>query len=217
MKLFSADGEPAVVGVGDAPIGIFAVGQFARGVIVIGQFAVGVVVLAQFGVAVWGLGQFGLGVGWFTGMGAISGRGYPVRLIPGLDPPRVAPSATTLEAIAQGGPEAEGFVRARVSTQPGGGVLLASADGASRLPIKLTPRVAGALVAASQRGAPRELLAHVKRGGGHLVCDRLVEIPGQRSTYSLWFQVARIALLAMLAACWWWALLRLPPMKIGDD
>jgi hypothetical protein len=207
VKLFSADGEPAVVGVGEQPVAIFAVGQFARGFIVIGQFAVGVVVLAQFGVAVWGVGQFGLGVGWFTGMFAISGRGYPVRLIPGLDPPRNVPAAVAFEAIAQGGPQEEGYVRAGVTSSTRGARL--EVDG-RELPVKLTPKVAGALAAASERGSPHQLLAHLRRAAGHVVCDGLVEIPGQRASYGMGLQVARIALLVLLAGAWWWLLLRMP-------
>jgi hypothetical protein len=194
--------------VGEAPVAIFAVGQFARGFFVVGQFAVGVVVLAQFGVSVWGLGQFGFGVGWFTGMFAVSGRGFPVRLIPGLDPPRVAPAFVPFEAIAQGGPGAEGFVRATVLTPLAGGAALGGSAGP--LPVKLSPRVAGALAAASQRGAPKELLAHLKHAAGHVICDRLVEIPGQRRTYGMGVQIARMAVLVLLSAVWWWMLLQLP-------
>jgi hypothetical protein len=217
VKLFSANGEPAVVGVGDQPVGIFAIGQFARGIIVIGQFAVGVVVLAQFGVSVWGVGQFGIGVGWFTGMFAVSGRGWPVRLIPGLDPPRVLPEVAPFEAIAQGGPQAEGFVRATVSTTPNGGGQLAGEGGQSPLPVKLSPRVAGALTVASRQGSPREVLAHLKHRAGHLVCDQVMEIPGQRSTYGIGFQLARMALLVLLAAGWWWMLLPMPVSPPSSD
>jgi hypothetical protein len=211
VKLFSASGEPAVLGVGEAPVAIFAVGQFARGIFVVGQFAVGVVVLAQFAVAVWGLGQLGFGVGWFTGMFAVSGRGFPVRLIPGLDPPRLVPAAAPFEAIAQGGPGAEAFVRATVTTSASGGPQLGGPAGP--WPVKLSPRVAGALAAAVQRGSPRELLAHLKHAAGHVVCDRLVEIPGQRKTHGMGFQIARMALLVLLSAVWWWMLLQLP---LGD-
>ena len=207
VKLFSADGEPAVVGVGEAPLAIFAIGQFARGFIAVGQVAVGVVVVGQLGVAVWGVGQLGFGVGWFTGMMAISGRGWPIRLIPGLDPPRNAPAASAFEAIAQGDPQAEGYVRASVTSSMRGARL--EVDG-RQLPVKLTPKVAGALAAASQRGSPRQLLAHLKHAAGHVVCDGLVEIPGQRATYGMGFQVARIALLVLLAGAFWWILLRLP-------
>jgi hypothetical protein len=207
VKLFSADGEPAVVGVGEAPLAVFAIGQFARGFIAIGQVAVGVIVVGQVGVAVWGVGQLGFGVGWFTGMVAISGRGWPLRLIPGLDPPRNTPVALAFEAIAQGGPEQEGYVRAGVTSSVRGARL--EVDG-RELPVKLTPKVAGALAAASQRGSPRQVLAHLRHAASHVVCDGLVEIPGQRSTYGMGFQIARIALLVLLSAAWWWILLRLP-------
>jgi hypothetical protein len=43
-----------------------------------------------------------------------------------------------------------------------------------------------------------------------MVCDGLVEIPGQRSSYGMGFQFARIALLVLQSAAWWWILLRLP-------
>lgn len=204
-----------MVGVGEAPLAVFAVGQFARGIFVMGQFAVGVVVLAQFGVAVWGVGQFGFGVGWFTGMFAVSGRGFPVRLIPGLDPPREAPVAVPFEAISRGGPEASGFVRATVVATVGGGAQLGGSAGP--LPVKLSPRVAGALAEASLRGTPQELFAHLKHAAGHVVCDRLVEIPGRRATYGMGFQIGRMALLVLLSAVWWWMLLRLPMAAAGSD
>jgi hypothetical protein len=203
VKLFSATGEPAVVGVGDHPIAIFAAGQFARGIFVTGQFAIGVVVLAQFGVSVWGVGQFGIGVGWWAGMFGLGGRGLCLRFIPGLDPPRDAPSAVRLESLEAGGADAEGFVRAEIVSTAQGACL--GADGRP-LPVKLTPKVAGALAAAAQRGRPREVLAHVKRAASSLVCDRLVEIPGQRAPYRLPVQLARLAALVVLGTAWWYAM-----------
>ena len=217
MRLFSADGEPAVVGVGAQPIGIFAVGQFARGIFCIGQFAVGVVVLGQFAASVWGIGQFGIGIGWFAGMFGLGGRGLSLRLIPGLDPPRVAPPAQPFEAIAAGPAGAEGFVRVDLAKTPHGVQL---AIGGHALPVKVTPEVAGALIAAGQSGGPGEVLAHVKREAGVLVCDRLVEIPGQRAPFAPWFQLARLLVLVGIAAAWWYVL-NMPtpdlPSGVSDD
>lgn len=197
VRVFSSSGEPAVVSVGTAPIGIFAIGQFARGIFVIGQFAIGVVVLGQFISSVFGLGQFGIGIGGFIGMGGIGGRGgLMLRLIPGLDHPREPPEATTLEALAASG-ATKGFVRAAIGPD---GLLVG-------VHAKMTPDVAGALLLAARQGSPREVFAHVHGENGTFVADRLVEVPGTRSPFSFGVAALRFAGLVGVAVVWWWLLL----------
>jgi hypothetical protein len=207
MKLFSSDGSLAVVAVGEAPIGIFAIGQVARGVIAIGQLGVGVIVLGQGVVSVIGLGQGGIGVMWFSGMLGLGGRGFCFRLIPGMDPPRVAPQETQFQSLFSG-EFPDGFVRAQFLATPRGTML---AQHGQPLPIKTTPSVAMALATASNDGKIRELFAHLTvhttATARTLVCDQLVEIPGARPTYGIGFQIFRVAMLIAIAVLWWWAFL----------
>lgn len=197
MKLFSSDGSFAVVAVGEAPIGVFAFGQVCRGFIAVGQVAVGVVALGQVAVSVWGVGQTGIGVGWFGAMLGIGGRGLCIRLIPGIDPPRKVPEAIAFQSLFQGVPE--GFVRAEIGGDVNEPRLLESGR---VLPLKVSPAVAVGL--ANARGKIRTVLAHVKNVDGMIVCDRLVEAPGQRSTTPLALNLLRFALLVVVATAWWW-------------
>ncbi len=198
MKLFSSDGSLAVVAVGDAPIGIFAIGQVARGFIAIGQLGVGVIVLGQGVVSVYGVGQGGIGVGWFGGMLGLGGRGLCFRLIPGMDPPRVAPTEIAFQSLFQGVPE--GFVRAQLLDTPRGTRI---AQNGEPLPIKMTPRVAWA-IGNARTAKVNELYAHVKMVGRTAVCDSVMEIPGARTTYGMGFQIFRVLMLMVVATFWWW-------------
>lgn len=202
MRLFSSDGSFALVAVGEAPIGIFAIGQVARGFIAIGQLAVGVIVLGQGCVSVVGLGQGGIGVMWFGGMLGLGGRGLCFRLIPGMDPPRLAPDQIQFQSLFQGIPQ--GFVRAQLLDVQGVTTL---AQNHQALPIKLTPPVAMALTNARANGKIKELFAHMKVEGRTVVCDSVMEIPGQRSTYGMPFQIFRVAALIAVAMIFWWAML----------
>jgi hypothetical protein len=205
VKLFSTNDEPAAFSLGMHPVGILAVGQFARGFIAIGQLAVGVVTLGQGCVSVVGLGQGGIGVTWFGGMLGVGGRGFCLRLIPGLDPPRQPPPTLPIEQLLAGQPGAEGFVRADIGTlavagNPRGHLFV----GGQPLPIKPTPGMRWALDNAIEKTPVRKVFAHLKNVGGVLVCDRLVEVPGQRPTYPLGMQMVRLALLCGVATFWWY-------------
>ncbi|MEO7108970.1 MAG: hypothetical protein ABI183_00915 [Polyangiaceae bacterium] len=202
MKLFSSDGSLAVVAVGAEPIGVFAVGQFARGFIAIGQVAIGFVTLGQGCVSVIGVGQGGVGVMWFGGMLGLGGRGICFRCIPGMDPPRDAPKEIAFQSLFQGVPE--GFVRAQILETPNALVL---AQGNQPLPIKITPQVALGLTNAKTLGKLTEVFAHLKTVGRTVVCDQLIEIPGQRREYSIGFQAFRIFGLLAIATFFWWAFL----------
>jgi hypothetical protein len=207
VKLFSSDGEPAVVGVGMQANAIFACAQVARGFIAIGQVAVGVIAIGQGAFGVVAIGQGGGGITWFAGMMGLGGRGLCLRLIPGVDPPRVAPQTVPFGSLSAGQPGAEGFVRAAIVDGADGARL---AVGGYPLPLKPTPAVAWALRNALDTTPVRAVFAHIRSAGGVLVCDRLVEIPGSRRTYSLGFQVARVVLLCALATGWWYAFAWVP-------
>jgi hypothetical protein len=197
MKLFAADGSLAFLSVGESSVGVFAAGQFARGFFAIGQFAYGVVAVGQFSGSVVGIGQFGGGVSFFAGMFGVGGRGFCLRLIPGIDPPRVAPETIAFQSLAGSG--GKGFVKADVVGTPNGARL---AQGGATLPVKMTPAVAAALEASKGRLA--EVYAHLKVIGPIVVCDRLIEVPGMRSTYPFWFQALRVAALVGLGTIWWY-------------
>ena len=196
------NGDPGVVAVGQEAQGIFAFGQFARGFIAVGQVAIGVIAVGQLSASVVGIGQVGIGVAWFTGMIGLGGRGFCLRLIPGVDPPRIAPSTVPFEAIANGPPGTEGFVRVDVIDAPRGARLTLNGQ---VLPVKSTPEVAWALTEARRKGLLSTAFAHVQRAGATLVCDRIVEVPGTRRTFGVPFQIARIALLIGIAVGWWYA------------
>jgi hypothetical protein len=202
MKLFSTDGSFAVIAVGEAPIGIFAAGQVARGFIAIGQLAVGFITLGQGCVSVIGLGQGGIGVMWFSGMLGFGGRGLCFRLIPGMDPPRLAPDQIQFQSLFQGVPE--GFVRAQLLDVQSGTTL---AQNNQPLPIKLTPPVAMALTNARSNGKIKELFAHMRLEGRTVVCDSVMEIPGLRAPYGMPFQIFRVLGLIAIAVFFWWAFL----------
>lgn len=200
MKLFSNDGSFAVVATGEAPIGIFAIGQISHGFIAIGQVAVGVVALGQAVACVVGIGQVGIGVTWFGAMMGAGGRGFCLRLIPGLDLARTSPETTSLEAIRGGVPD--GYVRMQIVDSPRGPRL--GGDG-SLAPLKLTPAVVSGL--RNARGKIRDVFAHVENVNGTLVCDRLVEVPGQRASMPLVVNVLRVVGLVGIATFWWYAFL----------
>jgi hypothetical protein len=127
---------------------------------------------------------------------------FCLRLIPGLDPPRIAPEVVPFDSLAAGGANAEGFIRADLAESPiGGGLAL----GGAPLPVRPTPGVAWALNNAYVVKGVRSVFAHVKRTPGGLVCDRLVEVPRTRPTFALWFQIARFVVLCGVATAWWYA------------
>jgi hypothetical protein len=198
--------EFGLLAVGQEAWGFVAIGQMARGVLVLGQLAVGVAGVGQCCACIWGVGQVGLGVAWFGAMIGVGGRGFGgvLRLIPGLDPPRLAPPEVPLEAVLAGG--AAGHVKLDVVGSPDGPRL---ARGGQALPIKLTPEVAGALGA----NAPQlpQVFARVRRHGPVVLCDQLVEVPGVRRTAgaSGWLLAARLATLVAIATAWWFLFVEL--------
>ena len=199
MRIVSTDpNEFGFIAIGQLAWGFIAIGQMARGVFVLGQLAVGVAGAGQCICCIWGVGQVGMGVAWFSGMIGVAGRGFGgvLRMVPGLDPPRLEPPAVSYgEAVAVGG----GHVRLQV-VEDGYGPALA--DGGMVLPVKLTPAVAGALQANSAR-VP-EVFAHLRREGQHVVCDELVEVPGLRSTVgSMGLLAARAMGMMVLGIIWW--------------
>ena len=180
-------------------MGIFAVGQVARGFIAIGQLAVGVVALGQGCVSIWGVGQGGIGVGYFAGMLGFGGRGICIRLIPGLDLPRERIATQAIDAVRTPGSDATIDVEIAKSDR---GTWLSHRG--QLLPAKITPMVRTG-IASAEEGCVKKLWAHLRNENGTLVCDRLVEVPGQRRSYSIGFDVFRAISLVAVATVWWWA------------
>lgn len=202
MRWVSTDpSEFGVIGVGQHAHGFFAFGQVARGVIAIGQLAIGVVAIGQLSFSVVGVGQVGGGVAWFAGMLGLGGRGICFRLIPGLDLPRTAPPQVTLNDIWQG---AKGYVRLAAVPTPSGAGLGANGQ---LIPVKMRPQVAWALNNAVRQSDPmREVFASLRREGDVMVCDKLMEIPGQRKgAIPLWLNIVRFIMLIGLATAWCFA------------
>lgn len=202
MQIVSTDPKQfGIIAIGQEAWGVIAIGQMARGFIVLGQLAVGVIGVGQCAAVVWGVGQVGIGVAWFTGMVGLGGRGYGgvLRLVPGLDPPRVAPDAIPLDDVMSG--RGSGHVRLQVIAQGHGAAL--GQNGAA-LPIKLTPEVACAL--ARHATQLPEVFARLRRHGPVVLCDGLVEVPGLRSTGN-WTGLLVVRLLALvgIAIGWWFA------------
>lgn len=201
MRLFSTESELGVIGFGQHAWGLLAIGQTARGLIAVGQGAIGVVAVGQAAFGIVAAGMVGGGVAWFAGMIGIGGRGFCLRLIPGLDLARTPPPTVPLEAVWAGA--ARGFVRLGVADGPRGAALMA---GAQVVPVKFLPRVAWALDKAARSDGVREIFASLRREGPHVICDSLVEVPGQRKVRrTAWVTALRIALLVALATAWCWA------------
>ncbi len=178
---------------------MIAIGQAARGVFVLGQVAIGFVGLGQAAFVVFGAGQVGAGVMGFTAMLGVGGRGYGgvLRLLPGFDPPRKRPVEVPYEDVVAG--RASGPVRLDVLGQ-GTGVRLGR-DGHA-LPIKLTPKAAGALVR-TNRNDLKEVYAVLKKRGNVLVGDRLIEVPGSRKAFKYdGFFALRMVAFVGLAIAW---------------
>lgn len=191
--------EFGLIAVGQEAWGFIAIGQMARGFLVLGQLAVGVAGAGQCCACIWGVGQVGFGVAWFTAMVGVGGRGFGgvVRLIPGLDPPRVAPEEVPLDEVLAG--TSSGHVKLDVIDAGGGPTL---ARGGQPLGIKMTPEVAGAL-GANAAEVP-QVYARLRRHGPVVLCDQLTEVPGLRGTTSNKALLAvRLLFLAALATGWW--------------
>jgi hypothetical protein len=202
VRFISTDSsELGIIGVGQFAHGFFAFGQVACGVVAVGQAAVGVLAIGQASFSICGAGMVGGGVAWFGGMLGIGGRGVCIRLIPGLDVPRTLPETVPFHAVWQGA--TRGLVRVGVSATPTGIAL--TADG-HVLPVKFRPHVLWALDNAVRTHGMREVYASLRREGESIVCDRLVEVPGQRKGgIPLWLNVLRFVMLVGLATGWWYA------------
>ena len=212
MQLISTtNGEFGFIAIAQEAWGVIAIGQIARGFFVLGQLAVGVVGAGQGAFVVFGVGQVGAGVMGFSGMMGVAGRGFGLvlRLLPGFDLPRIPPKTVPLGEIHAG--RQQGAVRLQVL---GEGVNVRLGLNGQALPIKLTPKAAGALGVTDRKTVP-EIYAVLRREGRVLVCDRLIEVVGARKTFRFdAFFFMRFACLVALALVWW---LVMATIVIPDD
>jgi hypothetical protein len=206
VRIVSSDpNEFAIISVGQEAWGFIAIGQMARGFLVLGQLAVGIAGVGQCCACIWGVGQVGFGVAWFTAMVGLGGRGFGgvLRLVPGLDPPRITPIEVPLQDVLSGANA--GHVKVDVDVAGGAPILLR--DGQA-LPVKTTPEVAGALLLHADK--VKKVFARLRRHGPVVVCDQLVEVPGQRKTGTgMGLLVLRVVTLCALATAWWFLFVEL--------
>lgn len=186
--MFSTDpSEPALFAVGQVSYGVFSLGQLAMGVVAIGQGAVGLVAI----------GQGGIGLYFGAGMLGVGARGFPVGIVPKFPAPRQVPDTTDLSQVRGG--YGDGWVEATLGPADSGVPTLYIGDRPAGV------RLYASLVEPARKELERvgttSVVAHVRRIGEHLVCDRLlhVHVP-PLETPGFWYRiVARTAVLATLA------------------
>jgi len=203
MRLLSTDpGEPGVFAVGQEAYGVIAIGQFATGVIAIGQMARGVIAIGQVAVGLVVVGQLGFGLFAGIAMLGVFGRGFPIPLVPKLPRPRELPPTTELGHIRMG--YGDGWVDAHLAMTLGGAPTLAQ-SGVSLDDVKLTARLIPLARAELRRYLAPKVVAHVRRVGDVLVCDRLLHVPVPLTeTRNFWpLTAARMVVLVALAIGVW--------------
>lgn len=161
--MFSTDpSEPGLFAVGQVSFGVFALGQAAVGLVAVGQAAVGLVAL----------GQGAIGLYWGAGMLNVGARGFPLNIAPRYPVPRELPDTTDLSQVEAG--YGDGWIEADLRRSHSGtpALFFGSVPADVRLQASL---IHAAEYELETHGEPK-VVAHVKRVGGHLVCDRLVHV-----------------------------------------
>ena len=213
MRILSIGDEPGIFAFGQFATGIVAVGQVATGVIAIGQVARGVVAAGQLGVGLFAAGQVCVGLFGAAGIG-IGGRGKGLvfSLVPTVEPAYEFPPCTTFEEVRAG--FGDGWVNAKL-TQMKDGLIGLSADSGSVLPLKLACRLVVKARSEVARFGQAPVVAHVRRMGDVLVCDRMMHVPTRMTTRpGFWVGlVVRMAVLVAIAVAVWTAAL-LPALRI---
>ncbi|MCA9682233.1 MAG: hypothetical protein KC457_08560 [Myxococcales bacterium] len=209
MRLLSTDpDEPGVFAVGQVAYGIVALGQMATGVIAIGQVARGVIAIGQGAIGLIAVGQGAIGLYAGLAMLGIFGRGFPLPVVPKLPRPRQLPGTTDLSQVRMG--YGDGWIEAELAPGPDQVPLLYPVHGGVggeapiadiRLAAKLRPKANAEL---AQTPKPR-VVAHIKRVGDGLVCDRLLHVPiPLTETEGYQTKLAfRMAVLVALALVFW--------------
>ncbi len=204
LPFFDAGQEAhGVIAIGQVATGYVAIGQMATGVIAVGQLARGVFVVGQLAVGCCGVGMVGLGVFWMAALMGLGGRGKGIvlPLVPSLEPPRNFPATTLSSAVWHG--QGAGWLAVLLRLEADGSVALY--EQSQRLGAKLSCRVLGRARSACMASTACYAVAHVRRVGNLLVCDRLMNVPGRstdRPHFWLWTVLGFVALIAVAIAVW---------------
>lgn len=212
MRIFSVGDEPGLFAFGQFATGVIAVGQVATGVIAIGQVARGVVAVGQLGIGLWGAGQVGVGLFGAAGIGIGGrGKGLVLPLVPTVEPPYEFPPCKTFEEVKAG--FGDGWVSLKLKQLAGGQIGLGT--DAEVLPLKLACQLVMKARSEVMRFGEAPVVAHVRRMGDVLVCDRLMHVPTAMTTRpGFWVGlVFRMAVLIAIAVAVWTVAL-LPALKI---
>ncbi len=212
MRLLSVDDEPGVFAFGQFATGIIAVGQVATGVIAIGQLARGVVVVGQLGIGLFSAGQLSVGLFGAAGIGIGGrGKGLVLPLVPTIEPPYEFPPCTTFEDVKAG--FGDGWIAAKLEQATGGYIGLKTDSGP--LPVKLACQLLTRARSELMRFGQASVIAHIRRMGDVLVCDRLMHVPtaGRRRPQfwiGLFFRMAMLGAVAVLV----WTVALLPALRV---
>jgi hypothetical protein len=213
MRILSIGDEPGFFAFGQFATGVIAVGQVATGVIAIGQLARGVVAVGQASVGLVAAGQVCIGLYGAAGIG-IGGRGKGLvgSLVPTIEPPYEFPPCTRFEDVRAG--FGDGWIDARL-TQLENGVIALTSDGGAALPLKLACQLVMKARSEVMRFGTAPVVAHVRRMGDALVCDKLMHVPtALRARPGFYIGlVFRMAMLVAIAVVVWTVAL-LPALRI---
>ncbi len=212
MLLFSVGDEPGFFAFGQFATGVIAVGQVATGVVAIGQVARGVVAAGQLGIGLFAAGQLCVGLYGGAGIGLGGrGKGLVLPLVPTVEPPYELPPRKTVADVEAGFGDA--WVEAALTEREGGHVGLTS--GGAALPLKIAAQLVTRARSELLRFGQARVLAHVRRMGEVLVCDRMMHVPTAITARpGFWIGlVLRMALLIAVAVAVW-ALALVPALRI---
>jgi hypothetical protein len=211
MRIISVDPEvPGVFAIGQFAYGIIAVGQMATGVIAIGQVARGVVAIGQLAIGFVAIGQLAFGLFAGVAMLGVFGRGFPLGLVPRLGKPRQLPPTTKAGNLRTS--YGDGWIEAEIGTDETGLPHL-RADGLRAADIRLAASLVRPAMAEMRRYAEPKVIAHVRRIGEDLVCDRLLHVPVPVTDRTGFWPLTgfRMAALVVLAVVVWFVVW--PPVQ----
>ncbi len=203
MRIISVDPEePGFFAVGQFAYGVIALGQMATGVIAVGQMARGVIAIGQVAVGLIAVGQLAFGLFAGVGMLGLFGRGFPIPLVPKLPRPRELPPTGDLGRVRMG--YGDGWIDADLELTREGLPAL-TREGLPVGDVKLAASLVPLARAELRRYEIPKVIAHVRRAGDTLVCDRLLHVPvpltARRGFWTL-TTIRMIALLALAIGVW---------------
>jgi hypothetical protein len=179
MRILSIGDEPGLFAFGQFATGVIAIGQVATGVVAIGQVARGVVAVGQLGIGLFAAGQVCVGLFGAAGIGVGGrGKGLVLPLVPTIEPPYDFPPCTTFDNVKAG--FGDGWIEAKLQQIDGGHIGLGAETGL--LPLKLACQLVMKARSELMRFGDAPVVAHIRRMGDVLVCDRLMHVPTAMTT-----------------------------------